>query len=128
MAGREILKSLYLAIFIALTAPVAVLAQPLDSYIARLSTADHYNSRRQRLDNVAAIIRQDRANVYVFVARDLEDEEDSFFASKANRAKLERMLNRGTISRSAKRAILHGTPLIQVDIYADFINVRVFDD
>lgn len=117
-----------LAASIALATPAVALAQPIDSYTARLSKADHYNSRGQRLDNVAAIIRQDRANVYVFVARDLEDEEDSFFESKANRAKLERMLNRGTTTRSAKQAILYGTPLIQVEIYPDFVNVTVLSD
>ena len=39
---------------------------PIDGYVARLSVDDHYNSKGVRLDNVAAIIRQDRANVHRF--------------------------------------------------------------
>ncbi|WP_091524959.1 hypothetical protein [Aerobium aerolatum] len=97
----------------------------LDSYTARLSAADHFNSNGARLNSAAAIIRQDRANFYVYGSDDPEDEADAFFDDKANRAKLERMLNRGTFSPSAKRAILNGTPLIHVEIYHDFINVYV---
>lgn len=99
--------------------------QMLDSYTARLSAADHFNSNGARLNSAAAIIRQDRANFYVFGSDDAEDEADSFFDDKANRAKLERMLNRGTFDPSARRAVLNGTPLIHVEIYRDYINVYV---
>lgn len=99
----------------------------LDSSTARLSAADHFNSIGARLTSAAAIIRQDRANFYVFGSYDTEDEVDSFLDGKANRAKLERMLNPGTFSPSAMRATLNGTPLTHVEIYHDFINVYVYN-
>ena len=123
------MKVLYLTAAALLVATATASAQQLlDSYTARLSAADHFNSNGARLTSAAAIIRQDRANLYVFGSQDPEDETDSFFDDKANRARLERMLNRGAFSPSARRAILNGTPLIHVEIYRDFINVYVERD
>src|SRR5580698_3701854 len=48
----------------------------VESYTARLSERDHYNSNGQRLRSAAAIVRQDRANFYVYGLRDSEDEPD----------------------------------------------------
>ncbi len=98
----------------------------LDSYQARLSSADHFNSDGVRLQSAAAIIRQDRANFYRFGVRDPEDEDDSFFSSVQNRARLEAMLNAGSSTASARQSIVNGTPLIRVEIYRDFINVEVY--
>src|ERR1700733_9239027 len=67
----------------------------VESYTARLSERDHYNSNRQRLRSAAAIVRQDRANFYVYGLRDSEDEPDPYFSSKGNRARLEEMLENG---------------------------------
>jgi hypothetical protein len=50
-----------------------------ESYVARLGAADHFNSNGERLTEAAAIIRQDRANVYVYNKVDPEDQEDIFF-------------------------------------------------
>ena len=101
-------------------------AQPIESYVAYLSERDHFNSRGKRLTSAAAIIRQDRANLHRFNRGDAADEWDSFFGSKANRARLERLINNGTSSRSAIRRIVNGTPTVRVDIYDDFVNVSVF--
>lgn len=122
------MKTFCLCAALLLAAPPVALAQPVDTYTARLSAADHFNSSGARLTSAAAIIRQDRANLYVFGLGDPEDEEDSFFAGKANRARLERMLDRGSFSPSARRAILDGTPLIHVEVHRDFINVYVERD
>jgi hypothetical protein len=62
----------------------------VESYTARLSSRDHYNSDGQRLDSVAAIIRQDRANYHKYFLRDSEDTADTLFANKDNRARLEK--------------------------------------
>lgn len=97
----------------------------IESYCARLGEADHFNSNGQRLDNVAAIIRQDRANYHAFGVRDRGDEGDRTFASKANRARLEAMLNRGKASRAVRNAIVNGTPMICVDVYENFIDVTL---
>ncbi len=51
----------------------------VDSYVARLSAQDHFNSKGVRLESVAAIIRQDRANYHKFNLRDPEDTYDGVF-------------------------------------------------
>ncbi|WP_448952852.1 hypothetical protein [Labrys neptuniae] len=112
------------ALFLAASVSLAS-AAPLETYTARLSGADHFNTNGERLTSVAAIIRQDRANFYLGYHRDREDESERFFASKENRARLESMLNRGRISASAADAVVNGTPLIHVEIYEDFIVVTV---
>ena len=89
----------------------------IESYTARLSPRDHYNRNGVRLTSAAAIIRQDRANFYVYGLRDSEDEPDSFFSSKSNRARLEEMLENGRATRDAIDRVINGTPLIRVDIY-----------
>ena len=103
----------------------AALAQsdPVESYCATLGEDDHFASDGYRLDNAAAIIRQDRANYHKFGIQDPSDENDSIFGSVANRARLEAMLRNGTIDRATERAIVRGTPDICVDIYEDYINV-----
>lgn len=122
------MKPIYLSAVFLLAMQATGLAQPIDSYTARLSSADHFNSTGQRLDSAAAIIRQDRANFYVYGNRDPDDEADSFFRSKDNRARLESMLNQGKFTPAARRAIVNGTPLIHVDIYEDSIDVAVEAD
>src|SRR6266566_2501528 len=79
-----------------------ILGQLVESYSARLSPRDHYNSNGERLRSAAAIIRQDRANFYVYGLRDNEDEPDPYFSSKVNRARLEQMLDN---SRPTSQAI-----------------------
>lgn len=87
------------------------------AYVARLSETDHFNSRGDRLTTAAAIIRQDRANYHLFNRRDPEDENDVFFARKANRARLERLLETDDRTSSALRRIINGTPLVRIEIY-----------
>ena len=91
----------------------------LESYTARLSSQDHFNSSGSRLASAAAIIRQDRANYHKFGQRDPEDEGDRYFASASNREVLESLLQRGASTRGALNAIVNGTPLVQVSIFRD---------
>ena len=105
-----------------------VMGNFIESYTARLSPRDHYNRNGVRLTSAAAIIRQDRANFYVYGLRDSEDEPDSFFSSKSNRARLEEMLENGRATRDAIYRVINGTPLIRVDIYANGINVTVLSE
>jgi hypothetical protein len=114
-----------LAAGIALAACPASASELLETYFARLSSADHFNSNGQRLTDVAAIIRQDRANFHAYGIRNADDQSDKFFASKANRAKLEAMLRSGTVTPAARSAIVNGTPIIYVEIYDDFVNVSL---
>ena len=89
----------------------------LESYQAYLSWNDHHNSRGVRLHSAAAIIRQDRANFHKFNERDDADDWDSFFSSKKNRARLERMLNNGSASRHVLNQIINNDRIIVVNIY-----------
>lgn len=108
---------------IALAAASLALATPahaqqlVESYSARLSSADHFNSNGERLTSPAAIIRQDRANFHKFGIRDPEDESDSYFSDMGNRAALERLLERGHTSSAARRAIVNGTPMVHIELW-----------
>ena len=100
----------------------------VESYTARLSARDHFNSNGARLRDAAAIIRQDRANFYVYGLRDQEDEPDSFFSAKSNRARLEQLLNNGQTTREAVYSVVNGTPLIRVDIFGNGVTVTIVSD
>ena len=97
--------------------------EPLESYTARLSANDHYNSDGERLKTVAAIIRQDRANYHKFNVRDNEDQGDRFFADKNNRDRLESLLKKGHLDKETQERILNGTPTVLINIYKNYIEV-----
>ena len=103
----------------------------VESYVAFLSNADHFNSRGQRLTSAAAIIRQDRANYHRFGRGDAGDEGDIFFADAGNRDALERMLERGHASPGVISQIINSTCTVRVDIYRSnsgpFIRVTVLN-
>ena len=88
-------------------------------YYAKLGTQDHYNSRGIRLNSVAAILRQDRANYHKYFRRDPEDTADTYFANEYNRSIFEQIINRSYISPQVRNAILYGEPYIRVTIYND---------
>jgi len=103
-----------------------------ETYVAKLSSRDHFNSKGQRLTNAAAIIRQDRANYHKYGKRDAGDQGDKFFSKVGNRAILERFLNRGESTPATRRKIINGTPTIVVKIYRsdsgnDYVNVTVLN-
>ena len=103
-----------------------------ETYIAKLSTRDHFNSKGKRLTTAAGIIRQDRANFHKFGKRDTGDQSDKFFASASNRALLEKFIERGRSTKSALNKIVNGTPNIVVKIYRnssgnDYVNVTVIN-
>ncbi len=104
---------------------VSLNADYIATYYAKLASVDHYNSRGDRLHSVAAIIRQDRFNYHIRGIRQPQDTWDPIFFNKENRASLESMIRNGYISRSARNAILYGRPTIRVDIYDDYVKVRI---
>ena len=121
------MKKIILSSFFLVTA--LSFSQISESYIARISPADHFNSNGERLRNAAQIIRQDRANYHKFGKSDPEDQGDIFFADANNREALENMLRRGRITAEANNLIVNGDPLIKVDIYSGgYIDVTVYDD
>jgi len=106
-------------------APAIAQDQPLESYYARLSAQDHFNSQGRRLTTAAAIIRQDRANFHKFNRRDVEDESDRFFRIAANRARLEALIAEGQSTPDVLDRVVNGEPMVRVDIYDDYVNVLV---
>lgn len=97
----------------------------LEVYVAFVGPSDHYNSRGERLTEPWQIIRQDRANFHRFGIRDPGDQGDRYFASSANRARMERMLLNGYIDANARWQIVNDNVWIRVEIYADAVNVTV---
>lgn len=102
--------------------------QYLGSYIARISHNDHYASDGYELSSAAQMVRQDRANWHKFGSGDADDQGDPWFGSAAQRARLQTQLERGgAISPAARRAIVNGEPLVQVDVYRNSVRVTVLE-
>jgi hypothetical protein len=96
----------------------------IESYTARLGPQDHHNSRGMPLRKLGEIIQQDRANYHRYSIRDPEDQYDGFFRSRRNRSRIQWMLRRGWVDSGLRQSALYGTPLVQVDVYSDRIDVR----
>jgi len=96
---------------------------PLERYQARLSHADHFSSKGVRLEGVAEIIRQDRANYYKYEIRDPEDEPDAFFALESNRLKLEQQIANGNLTPAVREEITYGTPVVEVIVYRNRVDI-----
>jgi hypothetical protein len=100
----------------------------METYSAELGEEDYFNSKGTRLKTVAEILQQDRANVHEAIAihrGDSNVDEESFFASKANRVKIKSMLNNGYISQETQRKILKGWPVyITVSVHRNSIDVE----
>jgi len=97
----------------------------LQTYRAKLSEKDHFNSSGQRLKTAGAILRQDRANFHVFNIKDVEDESDEIFKDKEARANIESSIKSAIISKITEKAILNGIPVIQVNIEGDTMEVTL---
>jgi hypothetical protein len=92
-------------------------AVPIESYVARIGPDDHYSSRGVRLQKVAEILRQDRANLHRFGLGDPEDQYDSYFRLASRRSRIARYYRRGIIEPGLASEILYGNPLIRVEVY-----------
>ncbi|MDP3838030.1 MAG: hypothetical protein Q8Q54_03815, partial [Methylococcales bacterium] len=97
----------------------------VESYTARLSSKDHFNSDGASLKSVADIIRQDRANYHKFNIRDNDDTGDNFFNDKDNRERIAVMLEKGHIDKATSESILNSTPVVLVNIYNNYIEVSL---
>lgn len=125
-AGRSIAAGL-LAMLLSGTG-VAQADQLLGTYVARISEKDHQASDGYVLDSAAQVVRQDRANVHRHIQTDEEDDIDDWLTSNAKRARFEQLLNKpGAMSNSTRSAILHGEPLIEVQVYRQSVKVRLLD-
>ncbi|CAN7267312.1 hypothetical protein [Aminobacter sp. LjRoot7] len=107
---------------------VAQADQLLGTYVARISEKDHQASDGYALDSAAQVVRQDRANVHQHIQTDEEDDIDGWFTTKAKRVRFEQLLNKpGAMNNSTRNAILHGEPLIEVQVYRQSVKVRLLD-
>lgn len=105
-----------LVLLVATSAPVFA-DDLLESYSATIGKDDLYNSYGERLTQPWQVLRQDRANFHEYGIAQRGDESDSFFSRKGNRALFEQLVRRGSIERSAARAILRGNCRVYVEIY-----------
>ena len=105
-----------LALALLMATPAA--AQDLiASYTAYIGQADLHNSNGQRLREPWQILRQDRANFHRFGVRQFADEYDPVFASMQARAQMESLLQQGTITPEARRAVLRGDLIVHVQVW-----------
>jgi hypothetical protein len=101
----------------------------LGSYVARLSVQDHHASDGYPLGNAAQVVRQDRANVHKFGRIDADDDDDPWFETAASRTRMQKLLEApGAIDPATRRAIMNGTPLVQVDVYRSGIRAHAIGD
>lgn len=118
MATRGILKAASVALALSLASAVPAFAQDwIGGYSAYIGEDDLYNSKGARLKEPWQILRQDRANYHRFGIRQRGDEGDSFFSSADNRAAMEQMVRRGSMTKEARRLLLQGGATVYVDIY-----------
>lgn len=128
--GVRALSILALLFFVCLATARA--DEILETYRARLSARDHFNTNGERLTSPAEIIRQDRANVHRFGIVDPEDQSDQFFSSEKNRAILEKLLEAGHSEPAAYQAVVNGTPLVVVTVLrgnrGEYVTVSIIHD
>lgn len=99
----------------------------LAEYTARIGPDDHFNSAGDRLDTVAAILRQDRANMHRFDLADEEDESDDYFVDAQTRGLFEWLTSRGLARPDTRREIINGNPLVRVTVYERRADVEVLE-
>lgn len=81
------MKRHFLAAIAAVTIGTSAQAQDtMVEYFTILTPTDAFNSRGQPLDDICAIVQQDRANWHRFNKRDQADSADWFFDSPERRA------------------------------------------
>ena len=133
MAGRDPVifrppGAVVTLVLLLLAGPAA--AQSLvTSYTARIGGQDLVNSNGVALVSVAAIIRQDRANVHRFGLRDADDETDPYFADADNRAALEVLVQKGSAPPNALALLRSGDARVRVEVWrggaGDFVRIEV---
>ncbi len=98
-----------------LAAP-AVAGGPGAAYCAYIGAADRRSSRGLPLRRVAAILRQDRANVHRYGVTQAGDTVDTRFADYRARDEMEKLLEAGRIEPTVRRAIRRGDVTVVVEI------------
>ncbi|TWV80336.1 hypothetical protein [Moraxella sp. VT-16-12] len=125
-------KLLTLLAIITLAGVSTAHAKYLCSYTAYISQGDKYNSSGKFLGShanratAAAILQQDRANAHRFTElRDEGDNIDCYFNTTQKRKKMAAMLQKGSISQAAINDIVHGDPVVNVEVHHDRVHVTI---
>ena len=96
------------------------------SYTARLGRLDHYNERRERLEEAAAIVVQDRVNYHKRLGRDAEDQGDPLYHDRRARVELTGLVRAYLADKPPIAArILRGKPVVRVIVSESRIGKRV---
>ena len=123
-------RSIYAAMALVALVSGPAHADPLIAeYNAYIGEDDLYNSNGERLSEPWQVIRQERANFHKFGIRQDGDEDDDFFSILENRARAERMIRDGTMTRSARALLLEGNVMINVKVFegsdGDYLQITV---
>jgi hypothetical protein len=99
------------------------------SYRARLSKADHLNSRGVYLRGIRSILRQDRANLYRF-GGDPEDERDPFYYDPSARSSIEyaQIVPVGCSFEELKKRIIYGAPLVKITRRGNQLRIKILQE
>lgn len=98
-----------------------------NSYIARLSYGDHYNSWGKRLEHMADILQQDRARFYKSRG-DREDSQDRYFQIQRERSMIpsyQIYAVGGTSYQTLEDTIINDTPLVEVTVRHGHLEVKL---
>ncbi len=99
-----------------------------DLYFARLSEIDHFNGHGVRLASARGVVRQERANFHMIGGPDIDDGHDLTFHDGKARGWLEDVLDKQRMGDGVRKAIMNGTPLVQVTIWPDSADVQILRD
>ena len=102
--------------------------QNKNAYRARLGRGDHFNSKGTPLKDVIEVLRQDRSN-YHDGNGDLDDGDDRYFGDMKGRNRMKKLAV-VPVQQDREiwaRAILQGTPLVEVQVTSDSLLVKIID-
>lgn len=99
-------------------------ADYVGQYQAEISARDLRNSNGQMLQTVAAILRQDRANVHRYGIVDRFDEIDGIFDDAERRADLEVAVANSPVAPELARSIRAGDARVIVEFYGEGRSIR----
>lgn len=89
----------------------AAFANPnLASYYTTIGREDFYNSSGVPLNDVGAVVQQDRANFHRFGLRHPGDETDPYFSDQAMRAQIPDLVRAGGVDRYLTQLLGSGWP------------------
>ena len=92
---RAAISWLLMACALVLSPTLSNAQEVVEQYTATIAPQDRVNSSGAALDDIAAILAQDRANFHRFGIRHGGDESDPYFANKQLRAGISELYRRG---------------------------------